>query len=103
MRFLRSLFKKASYQGKTGEDVFKGKYFSFQNLLTKNNQALEVMADMEEKLSGEFLFDRQYIESNIKAVAEGVKEIVDNLNRISKDKYTILHENLNHIVSEIEK
>jgi pyruvate,water dikinase len=103
MRFLRSLFKKASYQGKTGEDVFKGKYFSFQNLLTKNNQALEVMADMEEKLSGEFLFDRQYIESNIKAVAEGVKEIVDNLNRISKDKYTILYENLNHIVSEIEK
>lgn len=103
MRFLRSLFKKASYQGKTGEDVFKGKYFSFQNLLTKNNQVLEVMADMEEKLSGEFLFDRQYIESNIKAVAEGVKEIADNLNRISKDKYTILYENLNHIVSEIEK
>ncbi len=84
MSFLRQLFKKPAYQDKAGEDIFKEKYFAFHDLLNKNNQVLEIMADMEEKLSGEFLFDRQYIETNIKAITDGVKNIIDDLNKISK-------------------
>jgi len=103
MSFLRQLFKKPAYQDKAGEEIFKEKYSAFQDLLNKNNQVLEIMADMEEKLSGEFLFDRQYIESNIKAVKDGVKDIIDNLNRISKDKYTVLYDKFSRIVSAIEK
>ena len=61
------------------------------------------MADMEEKLSGDFLFDRQYINANIKSVIDGVKDIIDNLNRISKDKYSVLNEKFSQIVFTIEK
>ncbi len=103
MHFLRSLFKKPPHQDKEGEDAFKEKYLSFQNLLNKNNQVLEIMADMEEKLSGEFLFDRQYIESNTEAVTAGVKDIIDSLNRISNDKYSALNAKFNRIVHEIKK
>ncbi len=103
MHFLRSLFKKSPHQDKEGEDIFKEKYLSFQKLLNKNNQALEIMADMEEKLSGEFLFDRQYIESNTEAVTAGVRDIIDSLNRISNDKYSALTAKFNQIVYEIEK
>ncbi len=103
MRFLRSLFKKPQPQDKKEEDTFKEKYLSFQNLLNKNNLALEIMADMEEKLSGEFLFDRQYIESNTEAVTAGVRDIIDSLNRISNDKYNALNDKFNRIVYEIEK
>lgn len=103
MSFLKELFKKSVSQDKTGEEVFKEKYFAFQDLLNKNNQILEIMADMEEKLSGEFLFDRQYIESNIKATIQGVSDIIDDLNKISKDKYIILYDRFNQIVSSIEK
>ncbi|MBI5212839.1 MAG: phosphoenolpyruvate synthase [Nitrospirae bacterium] len=103
MRFLRSLFKKPPHQDKRDEDIFKEKYLSFQNLLNKNNLALEIMADMEEKLSGEFLFDRQYIESNTEAVTAGVRDIIDSLNRISNDKYSALTAKFNQIVYEIQK
>jgi pyruvate,water dikinase len=102
MDFLR-LFKRPTYKNKTKEDIFKEKYSAFQDLLNKNNQVLEIMADMEEKLLGEFLFDRHYIESNIKAITEGVKDIIDNLNKISKNNYTHLYENFIRICSEIEK
>ncbi len=54
------LFKKGSRK-KAGSEAFraviKEKYKAFQNLLTANNQVLELMADMEEKFSGEYLFD----------------------------------------------
>lgn len=103
MRFLRHLFKKSAYKDKISEEIFKKKYSAFQDLLNKNNQVLEIMADMKEKLSGEFLFDRQYIETNIKAVTDGVGDIIDNLNKISKDKYTVLYDKFSRIVSAIEK
>ncbi|MCX7793434.1 MAG: PEP-utilizing enzyme [Thermodesulfovibrionales bacterium] len=96
-----NIFKKTPHE--EPEALFKKKYSAFQNLLNKNNQVLEIMADMEEKLSGEFLFDRHYIESNISALKAGVKEIIDNLNNISKNKYTALYDRFNHIVLSIEK
>jgi len=81
---------------------FKKKYQSFQKLLSGNNTVLEVMADMEEKLSGEFLFDRHYIDQNIIVIANGVKNIIDNLNKISHDKYSALYERFDDINSKIE-
>lgn len=55
--------KKTSASEKTMEaagELFKKRYQSFQELLSSNNSVLELMADMEEKLSGEFLFDLVY-------------------------------------------
>ena len=37
------------------------KFTHFRRLLDNNNQALEIMADMEEKLSGDFVFDSSYL------------------------------------------
>src|SRR4030043_162473 len=79
------------------------KFQSFQELLASNNNVLEMMADMEEKVSGEFLFDRHYINQKISGIAEGVKVIVDRLNDISNNKYSVLHERFLEIISTIEK
>jgi pyruvate,water dikinase len=79
------------------------KFRSFQELLSSNNNVLEMMADMEEKLSGEFLFDRHYINQKISGIAEGVKIIIDRLNDISNNKYSVLHERFLEIISTIEK
>lgn len=87
----------------SSREIFLKKYRFFQELLSKNNSVLELMADMEEKRSGEFLLDRHYIEYNIIAISDGVRKIIDNLNLISKDKYPSLYERLDKINSEIEK
>ena len=59
----------------------------FKALLEYNNQALELMADMGEKLSGDYLFDRHYIESIVDELGELVYKVVHNLNRITQQKY----------------
>src|SRR4030065_3172 len=78
------------------------KFQSIQELIASNNNVLEMMADMEEKLSGEFLFDRHYINQKISGIAEGVKVIVDRLNDISNNKYAVLHERFLEIILKIE-
>ncbi len=59
----------------------------FRELLEYNNQALELMADMGEKLSGDYLFDRHYIESIVDELGQVVYKVVYNLNRITQQKY----------------
>lgn len=81
--------------------LLQKKYLSFKNLLSGNNRVLEIMADMEEKISGEYLFDRQYIDSRYKTVSEQVFNIIQNLNEISGERYPQLYNILKKIDSDI--
>lgn len=62
----------------------------FRELLDHNNRALELMADMGEKLSGDYLFDRHYIESLVKELEQVVYRVVYNLNLMVPRKYSEL-------------
>jgi pyruvate, water dikinase len=63
---------------------------TFRELLDYNNQALDLMADMGEKLGGDYLFDKQYIETVIARLEEVVYKIVYDLNLITSKKYLTL-------------
>ncbi|MEW5746527.1 MAG: PEP/pyruvate-binding domain-containing protein [Nitrospirota bacterium] len=82
-------------------ELFRKKYRTFQELLAHNNTVLELMADMEEKLSGDFLFDRQYINRTVDATVGGVRSIVNSLNALSGSGYSLLHERLDTISAAI--
>ena len=58
LKFLRRFIKEEVDETSRLQEQFG----HFRRLLTENNQALEIMADMEEKLSGDFLFDTGYLE-----------------------------------------
>lgn len=102
--FLR-IFKKSgkeAHRDKSLKEALKDRYLTFQNLLKENTHVLGLMADMEEKLSGEYLFDRHYFDSNIRLTAEGVLNIIKNLNAISNNKYIPLHSVYQRIYKEID-
>lgn len=94
--------KKVSPVSDEAREIFRRQYAAFQKLLAANNSVLEVMADMEEKLSGEFLFDMPYINRNIASMSEGVGEIILRINEISDNKYIVLNERFDFIKSGIE-
>ena len=105
MREFFRIFKKSSKETRQNYaliDILKNKYLTFQNLLAENNTILMLMADMEEKLSGEYLFDRNYINTNVRAMAEGTKKIIEHINVISQNKYAQLPEVFAGINKEIE-
>jgi pyruvate,water dikinase len=77
-----------------GEDdraLFVERYRAFRKVLQYNNEVLLAIGDMQEKASGAFAFDMAYVRSAYGAVAEGVRSIIDNLDRLSDNGYPDLH------------
>ncbi len=83
-------------------EPFRRKYHLFQDLLANNNAVLEAMADMEEKLSGEYLFDRRYLETKVGIVSDGVRKIIEDLNGVARRRYTALAPKYDEITSAIQ-
>jgi pyruvate,water dikinase len=52
----------------------------FRRVLRSNNRALEIIADLGEKLSGAYIFDSRYIEASVSSLSETVLASVDALN-----------------------
>ncbi len=98
----RRLNKEATQKGSLKE-ALKNKYLTFQNLLRENNHVLALMADMEEKLSGEYLFDRHYIDTNVKSVGDGVYKIIEYLNELSDKRYKTLYNRFDEINKKIKE
>jgi pyruvate,water dikinase len=63
------------------------KFQHFRRLLENNTLALEIMADMEEKLSGDFLFDRVYLQTQAERLGDSVSQIVAELNLLTDNRY----------------
>ncbi|MCG6551786.1 MAG: PEP-utilizing enzyme [Candidatus Magnetominusculus sp. LBB02] len=85
------------------KEMFTQKYSAFQALLGANNAILMTMADMEDKLSGEYLIDRQYIVQNAAAISASVKDVIDRLNEIADGRYAELYERYRQISTGVEE
>ena len=87
--------------GKTQAEL-ADKYTHFQALLSANNQVLTLMADMEEKLSGDYLFDLQYIRAAVSQLHQETAKLVNALNGLGANRYQGLSEALARIIREVE-
>jgi pyruvate,water dikinase len=63
------------------------KLAAFQRLLEENNAALAAMADLEEKRTGEFLFDRAYLTTTVSGLSEGIRQLVGHLQELTDGAY----------------
>ena len=84
-------------------ETLKQRFLIFQKLLSANNSVLELMADMSEKLSAEYLFDKSYIEQSSHKITDGVRNIVINLNKLSSNKYYLLDDKIASISNQIDE
>jgi pyruvate,water dikinase len=55
-----------------------------------NNRVLRLIADAEEKLGGEYLFDAQYLQSVASDLCDSVKAVVRDLDEMSGQRYPAL-------------
>ncbi len=78
------------------------KYANFQRLLAANNAVLSLMTDMEEKLSGDFLFDLQYIRASVSQLTQETATLVEALNNLGDHRYEGLVEACRRISKEVE-
>lgn len=101
-----SVIKKPLKSGKPEDAVqkkFRDRYKSFKEILSQNNAVLELIAGMEEKMSGELPLERKYVDDTVMSISEKVGKIIERLNEISENKYSSLYERFHKINEEIKK
>ncbi len=82
---------------------FREIFHHFQEIIEENNRSLELMANMGEKLSGEFIFDSHFIEEATKDLADSVYKMIYHLNALAPEKYKNLFTAYERIRKDIEQ
>lgn len=95
----RFLFWKRKEPAELFSIVFK----KFRGIIDRNVKILELMADMGDKLSGEYIFDRQYIHSTTKELNALMRQHVVDLVSLDKKKSDELFGSYERIQGLIEE
>jgi len=93
----RRLFKREKPRTAADISEIQRNFDSFLRLLDCNNEALKLINELKEKSSGEYLFDMEYVRTNLTKLDEYVIEIVESLNDIGNDRYENLLESYDRI------
>lgn len=100
-----AIFKRIFSRDKTPRVVDISKvqrnFNDYLGLLDRNNDTLKVISDLEEKSSGEYLFDMEFIRANLAKLDKYVLEIVELLNSMSGGRYKGLHDAYDRINKKI--
>ena len=87
-----------------GEGVtFALLFKKFKSILQRNNRILELMADMGDKLGGEYIFDSKYIEDACSQLNDQVFKLISDMSVLTQRKNTALFmafERIQHCLQE---
>jgi pyruvate,water dikinase len=75
----------------------------FRGILNNNNQSLEIIADLGEKLGGGYIFDRRYIETGLERLRSSVKASIDSLNELCNSRHQELYAVYDRLTEELER
>ncbi len=81
----------------------KAVFRSFKEVLENNSHALEIIADMGEKLGGDYLFDINYIKGAYSELAGTVLNSLQDFDALTSNKYLKLHDVFGHVDSQIKR
>jgi pyruvate,water dikinase len=83
--------------------AFRSHYKEFRSLLTANNNALELMAEMEQVLSGGHSFGMAFIRGNCTALSVNIYKMIQHLNRLADGRYGELDQPFRTITRQLEQ
>ena len=102
--YLSSLFSsKPRLKPAELQAAFRSHYKEFRALLTANNNALELMAEMEQVVSAGHSFGMSFIRGHCTALSVNVYKMVQHLNKLSDGKYAGLDETFRDVAMKLEQ
>ena len=75
----------------------------FKSILERNNAILELMADMGDKLGGEYVFDRQHIVDSCEKLGDQVFKLISDLSLLCQRKNVALFTACERIQHQIQE
>ena len=80
---------------------FAALFKKFKSILERNNQILEIMADMGDKLGGEYIFDQRYLTESCEKLGDHVFKLVSDLSVLCQEKNVSLFTALERVQHQI--
>jgi len=107
LNFFREIYRKFSgRQGRPSRDdlaaAFRFRYACFKDLLDSNSQLLNIITDLEEKLTGRHVFGMSYVRSQAARAAFHAFRMTKSLDVLSGHKYPVLYTVLDRINEKIK-
>ena len=84
-----------------GHVTFKEMFTRFRQVLENHNKAIEIIADMGDKLGGDYIFDITYIRSAYAGLYDTLTESLASFDVLTQNKYPRLKDELGRIDKEI--
>ena len=105
-RFLRRLFGRERWKPLEARPDARAalhlQYLTFKDLITSNDEILEVIADMESKLQGGTTFGMAFVRSRAVTAASHAYRMIQNLNSLSRRRYQDLYPRFSEIQQAVE-
>ncbi|NTV13982.1 MAG: hypothetical protein HGA96_08665 [Desulfobulbaceae bacterium] len=76
----------------SGGESFAVLFRHFRRILALNNQVLEMVADLERALGGEYIYDRAFLNSSTTTIIEKGRQVIYHLNAMAADRYAQLYD-----------
>jgi pyruvate,water dikinase len=107
LNLFREIYRKfTGRRGRPSRDdlaaAFRFRYACFKDLLDSNTQLLNIITDVEEKLSGRHVFGMSYVRSQAARAAFHAFRMIKSLDVLSGHKYPVLYGVLDRINGEIK-
>ncbi|MFA7348086.1 MAG: PEP/pyruvate-binding domain-containing protein [Desulfurivibrionaceae bacterium] len=83
--------------------AFRGHYKEFRALLTANNNALELMAEMEQALTAGQPFGMAFVRGNCTALSVNIYKMIHHLTRLADGRYAELDHPFRAITKQLEE
>jgi pyruvate,water dikinase len=81
---------------------FRELFERFQQILNGNNRVLTLMSELDDKFSGEYIFDINYLEHVVKELSQSVHLVISNLNIIAGNRYRELFSRQSAIEEQLD-
>ena len=83
--------------------AFRGHYKDFRALLTANNNALELMAELEQALGAGHSFGMAFVRGNCTALSVNIYKMIQHLTRLADGRYAELDHPFRAITRQLEQ
>lgn len=102
LKFLRYVLSKLGVPAKERRP-FSSLFKEFKDILAMNNKVLELIADTNDKLGGDYIFDQQFIRTACQEICDLVEKMVFTLDTLAQHRFAELHSVFVGIRQEIEE
>ena len=82
---------------------FKDLFVRFHQVLEENTKVMEIITEMEDKLGGEYVFDRKFLEDTVQDIKAVILRSAYHFDAITNNRYSEIYEVIESLIRQLQQ